>query len=218
MRELLRLEAGQDERVDRVPRPVALLHRRGRRPTRRLEGPVLVPFRPLIDPLLEDFDLMRSQHLPRFPGRHQLVRVATGDPVNHLALPALPRHDDRFLGPERAFLGVQPQVGLSGPAVGTMTEEAVIRQDRQDLLAEIHRGRIARQRPGRQDTDGHQAQEKAVPTHRDDAGIPTTTAVSGRRFRSHASFGLALCGGRDRTGGRVNCIHYHTEPPARQET
>ena len=58
--------------------------------------------------------------------------------THQLAVAAFARHDDRILGPQRPLFGVQPQIGLAVVLIGTVTGEAVVREDGQHVAAEIH--------------------------------------------------------------------------------
>ncbi len=130
---------GQDELVDRIPGPASILDRGESRPLRWLECPVLAPGRSLVDPFLQQLDLVGSQLLARLRRRHLLVGVVTGDAFEQLAVAGLAGHDDRVSRPECTLLEVEPQVGFSTLGVWTVAEEAVFRQDRQDVQAESDR-------------------------------------------------------------------------------
>ncbi len=104
VRQLLGLQPTENEGIDRVPHPVALLDRRRSPAPRRLEGPVLAPGCTLVDPLFQQFNLLGLQGLARLAGRHHLVGIGAGDPAIQLTLAALARHDDRLVLPEGASL------------------------------------------------------------------------------------------------------------------
>ena len=106
---------------------------------RRLEGPVLLVGRAQLDPKFERLLVLIAQRLLRLCGRHEIVAVVGGDAVPQLALVGLAR-DDRnlaaFACPIRRVGLVQSQVTFAILRIGTVTGEAVLRQDRPDVAVE----------------------------------------------------------------------------------
>ena len=78
-RKPLGFELGEHESVDRVRDPRRVANRRRGRPGDRLERPVALPARALVDPSLEDFDLRRGELLARFWRGHQFVGIRARD-------------------------------------------------------------------------------------------------------------------------------------------
>jgi hypothetical protein len=97
---------------------------------------------PLLDPGLEEGFLLGGEWFVRCRGRHEAVNVVRQNAADQLTRSGLARYHGSFarvgwLG--RRFSDVQPQSGLAGPFVGTMTFKAVGRQDRTNLAVEVDR-------------------------------------------------------------------------------
>ena len=72
--------------------------------------------------------------------RHPVGLVLGGDPGDELALLEVPRHDRmpaRLQLRERPVLRVQPQPRLAFPRIGPVAVEALVREDRPDLVVEV---------------------------------------------------------------------------------
>src|SRR5262249_38077983 len=106
-------------------------------PRDRLERPVPLPARPLIDPLLQDLDLRSRQLLARFWRGHDFVAIGARDAREEFALSRLPRPDHRIRRPETALFDNEGQVGLSRFLVRSMAREAILGENRQDFAAKI---------------------------------------------------------------------------------
>ena len=146
----LGLEPGQDETVDRIPRPAGILDGGQVGLARRLEGPVRRPRRPLLDPSAERLDLLGRQLLAELLRGHLGFGIVGLDPEDQLAFVGLARNDRdaaRLQLRHHALLGVEPQPGLARLVVGTVAGEAIVREDRADIAREIHRAALGL-RPG----------------------------------------------------------------------
>src|SRR5438034_10577497 len=92
--------------------------------------------RPLFDPPLEDVDLSGTERLDAGVGRrHPLRLVVGGDPCDQFAL-ARCAGDDRALG-DGTLADVETELRFPLARVGPVAAEAVVRQDRPDVAAEI---------------------------------------------------------------------------------
>ena len=146
------LEPGLDEVVDRVADPLGAGHRRYRLPLGRDEGPVRLPFGPLIDPQPQGLDLagvegilVGARHdrgVQAQPVGHPDAGVAGADPVDQQAFVGVAGRDDRTaelaaIG-EGPFRHVQPQAALARLGVRSVAGEAVLGEDRPDLAGEVH--------------------------------------------------------------------------------
>ena len=155
--------------------------------------------------LLEELDLRGVSFLPDFGGGITSSGSVLDDAKKQLALAALARHDDRVFGPQRRLLDVEPQVGLSRLRVGPVAGEAVLREDRQDVAAEIDRSAVAPAMAAARESASHRG-------HRQQCGSTAgnASAVAGpgrsrdRRFRLHACGMARSEGGFD--GGGTTCL------------
>ncbi len=103
----------------------------------RFEGPVASPDGAFGDPATEDVDLRRGQpRLVRVRRRHELVLVRGDDAFDERADLGLAR-DERFLG-QGVLTGVEPELGFPVRLILTVTTEAVVGEDGEDVPAEAH--------------------------------------------------------------------------------
>src|SRR5687768_3680240 len=98
-----------------------------------------LPLRPLLDPSLDQCDLLGLELLARLARWHDLVFVVSGNALEQRTVTRLTGDDDHRLIrlAEEAFLRVEPQVGLALVLVGAVAGEAVFRQDRADVAIEV---------------------------------------------------------------------------------
>ena len=100
--------------IDPVPSPTHRVDPRQGRPLGRDKGPVLGPFRALLDPLLEQVNLGRGQLLAALGRRHALFGVGASDTPNQFAFRHCAGHDGKSATPqlsEGAVAGVQRERG-----------------------------------------------------------------------------------------------------------
>ena len=144
--------AGEEEAVDRVLDPSLVLDLRRLGPGRGDERPVLLVLRPLLDPLLDDSELLRGDGLVRLGRRHLLARLVPDHAEIEIALHRPARHEDADpLAAIAVDVGivVEPEVPLAMRLVGSVAQEAVVRQDGANVAIELDRG--GRQRHGRKE-------------------------------------------------------------------
>src|SRR5262249_23154924 len=110
-------------------------------PPRGQERPVLLPLRPLLDPALEQRDLLRLEARADRTRRHALRLVLVKDAAQQLTLAGVARNDGVITPQirESAGLGVEAGVGLAFALVGAVALEAGIRRDRADVAVELDR-------------------------------------------------------------------------------
>ena len=84
--------------------------------------------RPLLNPLVEEAFLRRSQWFVSIRWRHPLVRVLGVDTLPNFALPRVARHDrpPSVTLRARAAGGVEPQFGLSVRRVEAVASKAFL--------------------------------------------------------------------------------------------
>ena len=145
-REAFRFESCEEESIDRVLDPRLVFHRRWLRPRGWNKRPVRLVLRPLSNPPLEQFLMLRRQRLLRGRGRHYLFGIVGKNPVEHDARIDVPWDDRPRL--HGVVPHVETQIGLAAGAVCPVAGEAVLHQDRADVL-------IKREAIGRHATDGN---------------------------------------------------------------
>ena len=130
----------QHERVDLVGRPACLDDVRDRRPHRGLKGPVRCPLGASVDPASDRFHLVRRGVAVRRWRRHARYLLRVAHPLEEPAGLGVARDDHLVAAAvgERAFTGVEPQVGLPGVGIRAMAGKAVVRQDRPHVLLEVN--------------------------------------------------------------------------------
>jgi hypothetical protein len=142
--------AGQEEVIDGVAGPGAVADGREGGPLRPAVGPVLLPGGALLDPALQEVDLLRGQRFPGSGGGHADGGLLGGHPGPQFALVQL-EGDDRpgaaLRFAEGRFAVIQPEVGLAGAGVGPVAGGAVVGQDRADVPVEVD-GCAGRRRGG----------------------------------------------------------------------
>ena len=139
----LRLQAGQDERVDLVPHPARLTNRRRGGPGERLKGPVALITCPLGDPAAEQLGLGGGDRgALRGRGRHHLRRLVGGDPSQQFTLLRSARRNDPVATTIlcRPLERVEAQSGLAILLVRPVAGEAPIREDGSDVTIEADLG------------------------------------------------------------------------------
>src|SRR5688500_16888458 len=101
------------------------------------------PVRSLVAPTFQHFHLCRSAACLRLAWRHHFVGIRRTNAQNEFTLFGLAGHDDcePVAFPENAFTRIEPQPRLARAFVRSVTLEAVLRKDRQDIAAEIDRVR-----------------------------------------------------------------------------
>ena len=131
-REAFPFQPREDEAIDRVLDPALIFYRRWLRPRGWDERPVWLVLRPLCDPTLEEFLVLGRQWLFRARRRHHLIGVVGKNPVEHDARIDVARDNCPRLHGVIPF--VETQICLPAGAVGAVTGEAVLHQDRADVL------------------------------------------------------------------------------------
>ena len=93
-------------------------------------------------PPLEQIDLRDRELFFRIQRRHHLVLVLRGDAEDEFAFLQLARRHDGnpFALPEDALVRVEPEFGFPFAVVRPVTAQAILREDRQDIAAEIDGG------------------------------------------------------------------------------
>ena len=129
------LEARQDEAVNLVPGPCAVLNLRQRRLLGRNERPVIVPLGPLFDPAADELDFPLGKGELRLGRRHAPARLRVGNPQVKLAFLRLSGDDHLFLGDG---FEVEAKIRLALLAVGPVTGVTAVREERLDLGVEVH--------------------------------------------------------------------------------
>jgi len=103
---------------------------------------VLLIFRPLLEPALEDFLLPAGQLLVRLRRRHLLVVIGAEDSFHQRTIPGFSR--DEGPGLDRVSSHVKPHVGLATALVRTVAQKAVVGQNRPYISIELDlRGPVA---------------------------------------------------------------------------
>ena len=139
VRDPFALQPREDELVDRIVRPRALLHRRRRRGLQRLKRPVPLVLRALRDPLAKGRDLLRGQRRPlALRRRHLLLRIVRQDAHHQLALVRVARHDraDAVVIRHRLLAQIEPPLAVAMLLIRPVAEETGVRKDRPDVLVE----------------------------------------------------------------------------------
>src|SRR5205807_6922348 len=127
-RQALLLQTGEQEGIDgSADVDLAVAQLKDGWPLRRLEGPVLAPLRPLVDPAPQRLDLLLRELLVGLRRRHEGDVLAPEDAPDQFALGALAGHDDGAALAEGAVGGVEAEFRLAGPGVGAVTLEAIVR-------------------------------------------------------------------------------------------
>jgi len=111
------------------------------------KGPMLSPLRPLGDPATQHFFLRIGEGFAvRVGRRHQFVLVGRDDTLPDLARLKIGRDDGTnpvAFGLGGGFL-VETEIGFAMTRVGTVAVEAPIREDGENLAAEVHRRTLRR--------------------------------------------------------------------------
>ena len=124
---LARLGIGIEPDPDKVINRMRSLGQRGL--ARKIVGPVALPFRPLLDPLLDERNLLRLQFLLRLGRRHDVLPVLGEETEEQLAVVRLPRNDCNdplAVGVDPALFHIQPELGLPFVFVRPVTGKAVL--------------------------------------------------------------------------------------------
>ena len=126
----------EDESVQVPNRPgVVVEHRRVDR-AGRFERPVRLVSSALGDPATEERHLFGAEpFLPSLRGRHHVVGIVGGDPIDQQRALGMSRHDRRGAsnGPRGRLEVVESKAGLSGRGIGAVAGEASVREDRPDV-------------------------------------------------------------------------------------
>src|SRR5262249_43605330 len=127
------LELGQDEVIDRIPRPTFPPNRGPIGTFRRSIGPMRFPVGALIDPAANEVDLRFSEDETGAGRRHAIRFVGRADALVEPAPGAVRWRDDAIA----ALLGVEAETSLALLLVGAVAGEALVGQDGADLTVEI---------------------------------------------------------------------------------
>ena len=130
----------QHKSVDRAARPIGPFYRRFLGSFGRDKSPMLLPFRPLLNPEFHQLFLLCRQLLLGLFRRHQVVFILRNHARVHLAVHRLAGDDrDPVLGfTENPGFAIQPQVGLAAGRVGTMTLKTIFREDWPNIAVELY--------------------------------------------------------------------------------
>src|SRR5262249_50684462 len=132
----------------------------------RQEGPVLLPFRSLLNPASQEHDLFCAEAYAMLLRRHALGLVACCYSPVQLAVLGLARNENAPAAQirERSLLGVQSQVRLAASLVGTVAGETGVGKDGPDVAIELHARRSLSwgERGPREERAHHQ---RADPNH-----------------------------------------------------
>ena len=115
--------------VDGIARPGFVFYNRQFQSHRRDVGPVPLPFRTLIDPLAQAFDLPLGECLAEFGRRHVVICIRRRDAPEQIALLAVAGDDDQLAFVERfeqAALLVEPESGFAFVLVRAVAGETVL--------------------------------------------------------------------------------------------
>ena len=145
-REAFRFKPCEDEPIDRVLDPALVFYRRWLRSRGRNERPMRFILCPLGDPPLEQFLVLGRQWLLDARRRHHLFGIVGKNPVEHDARIDIPRDDRPRL--HGVIPLVEAQISLAAGAVCPVAGEAVLHQDRADVL-------VKGEAIGRHGTDGN---------------------------------------------------------------
>ena len=146
------LQPVQNEIVDGIAYPGRIGDLGGIGPLGRLERPMFLPRRSLLDPLLQQRDLPLGKLAPGGDGRYPALLVGGGDALDHGAFFQVAR-ENRAVAVAEILLGrlfhVEVEHGGAMGLVRAMAREAVLRQDRPDVAIELdllRQGRAGRSR------------------------------------------------------------------------
>jgi hypothetical protein len=202
--QLLAFELREDELIDLVAHPLAILCLGHRHVADGDERPVLLPFRALLDPFLEERDLVRAQREVRLRRRHDLLRVSRGQAMEQLTLRGVAGLDDELAvlqRLERALRRIKPELALARFLIRAVTEEAAVREQRLDVIIEVDAGRkrgCAEGQHGRGKKHGGEAGEQPGLTRRParftEVGIHCGISLDGSRS---CVFGVFIRRGAD---------------------
>ena len=133
------LQARQHESINPATGPVAILHHRRRVSLGGHIGPVRLVGGPGGNPADEQVFLFRRQHMVALRRRHDQVGVGLSDPGDQFTFVGLARHDRLQAAVEfgnRPVPLVKPQPRLPVMLVRTVAGNAVVREDRPDVVIE----------------------------------------------------------------------------------
>ena len=139
--------------IDGIARPIRVLDGREGGLLGLLESPVQVVGRTLLDPFVEDGDLVGRDLFAALRGRHLLVLVGGMDAHREIALLQIAGDNGvhAVLFRERAFAGVDPAVALAIFRIEAVTLEAVLGKDRPHIAVKVdlvREGGVIRQQAG----------------------------------------------------------------------
>src|SRR5215472_11455982 len=125
--------------VDRISHPGFVVHLRYGRALGWHPRPVHFPGSASVNPVPDEFNLLRRQGPAGVNGRHPEGRVAGADFLIELTGGAVAGNDDSVAASvgECAFPGVESQIGLTRVGVGAVASKTLIRKNRAYLAAEI---------------------------------------------------------------------------------
>ncbi len=141
-------ETCQDKIVNGVPDPGLFFHLGYRGTFGGDEGPLRFPFGALVDPLLDERNLLLGEGLAGIDRWHAEGHVFGTDLLVDLALRRVPRDDDFVTAAvdEQSLGLVQAHLGHAHLLVRAMALEAVVGEDGTDFPVEVHGlgGRLGR--------------------------------------------------------------------------
>ena len=132
------VEAGEDEIIDRIARPVRFFGGRRGGALRRDEGPVALPFSPFVDPLFQRGDLLRSEGAAGGDGRHP-IGAGGADPGEEMTIGGF-TGDDYAVRKRASIGGVEAEVRHPFRGIRTVAGEAFVGEDGADFAVEVDGG------------------------------------------------------------------------------
>lgn len=93
------------------------------------------------DPAFDEIDFLGLERFAAIGGRHFFHRIGRRDSMNELAFVGLAWDERAWLAlfAMEAFERVETEIGLPFVAIGAVTEEAIVAEDRADIAIENNR-------------------------------------------------------------------------------
>ena len=192
----LGFQASENEIVDGVLGPGFVLDLGNCGAPRRIKRPVGLPFRPLIDPFAEEFDLFGRQNPARRHWRHGPLPGT--NPLIELAGRAVARHDEVVAAAigKHILFRVEAQVPLAALFLGAMAGKAGVRKDGANVAIEVNRlfwrggRRLACK--DREKTKHHSSSRQPSADNRTEQETPPPIALRNRKIGYYLSFRLEM--------------------------
>ncbi len=152
------LEAREDESVDGVDGPGGVPDGWERGTRGRNQRPVLLPFGPLLDPGLEEADLLGREFEAGIDGRHAEGGFFGGDAMNDLAPGDVAGDGGEAAAGEFGEHGrfrIEPEGDLFRGGVRAVADKAPVREDGADVTVEFDRGGGERRESAKEKSASH---------------------------------------------------------------